>query len=148
MSGLCPLGQVGDRLWVRETYACIGLGHYIHKATDESDYPDIKKRCRGWRPSIHMPRHVSRITLEITNIRVERLQEINEEDAKREGIGEKDTVTVSEFTTKTYRRAFEIYWDNMHTGRWKNKTHKEGSRWQDNPWVWVIEFKRVQEINQ
>jgi hypothetical protein len=82
--------------------------------------------CR-WRPSIHMPRWASRITIEITDIRVERLQEITEEDAKKEGIdGVPTAVGIM------YMPAFSRLWDFIH-GK---------DSWNQNPWVWVIEFKK------
>lgn len=131
----CPYGDPGDHLWVRETW--VEYDDVIFFKADEN----MEKF--KWRPSIHMPLRASRITLEITDVRVERLQDISEEDAKEEGVGGKDTVTVSPITTKTYKQAFSIFWDNMHVGAWKNKVHKNGSRWTDNPWVWVVCFRRV-----
>lgn len=138
--GLCPFGQVGDRLWVRETFA----GHYLDddqiqdikdgrcKAKDlceyRSDYGDDADCADGWTPSIHMPRWASRITLEITAVRVERLNDISEEDARAEGaptelciIGEK------------HYMGFRTLWKSI---------YGEES-WSANPWVWVIEFRRV-----
>ncbi len=107
----CPYGQVGQRLWVKETFNdyFVPLG-IIYKANG-NPIPNNEK----WRPSIHMPRWASRITLEITEIRVERQLDITLEDAIAEGFGE-----VKEFN-ETFLRL--------------NPKLKEV-----NPWVWVIEF--------
>ena len=91
-----------------------------------------------WLPSIHMPRWASRITLEITNIRVERLQDITQEDAKAEGVDPWFPKTESLkdlFTNGSYRNGFHELWDSINA-----KTHP----WDSNPWVWVIEFRKVQ----
>jgi hypothetical protein len=85
-----------------------------------------------WKPSIFMPRWASRITLEITNIRVERLQEITEEDAKAEGI--ENPFFASDRYWPTFKDRFETLWDSIN-----GKTYP----WSSNPWVWVIEFKKV-----
>lgn len=88
-----PYGYAGDLLWVRETAAWIGEEYWIYRATDEAwaqkeiiDTGVLDKIA--WKPSIHMPRHASRLTLELTNVRVERLQDISEEDAVAEGFQE------------------------------------------------------------
>jgi hypothetical protein len=129
----CPYGQVGDRLWVRETFAIddysgdgiySGRGNVVYyRATDHES-------CgQPWRPSIFMPRFASRITLEITGIRVEYLQEISEADAKAEG-----TKPHLELNTTGFRTLIDDYkdiWDSIN-----GKKHP----WESNPWVWVIEF--------
>ena len=150
----CPYGMLGDRLWVREAHAAIL--HQFHGTWIETDYRatykhgyrlgdsmGIKKR---WRPSIHMPRHASRIDLEVTDVRVERLQDISEADALAEGVFSKigsspigdevATATGGEliyaFPTQAreeYRRLWELI-------------NGAGS-WSSNPWVWVTEFKRI-----
>lgn len=120
---LCPYGHPSDRLWVRETWAHDYNGDgYMHNA-DWGDTPMLGT----WRPSIHMPRAASRILLEITDIRAERLHEITASDCVCEGIEFKSDV----FTT---RNAFVSLWQSI---------HGEES-WQENPWVWVIEFKRIE----
>jgi hypothetical protein len=85
-----------------------------------------------WRPSIHMPRHVSRITLEITGVRVERVKDISEMDARAEGVQKKHDVTHIDWE---YRANFKPLWDSINAER--------GYGWDANPWVWVIEFRRV-----
>lgn len=142
----CPYGQPGNRLWVRETY-CVGYeyqpGHFtaipyqgcekrrraFYRATDDDAKDDPK---RPWKPSIHMPRWASRITLELTGVRVERLQDINEEDAMAEGVNWKDYAGLA---NKTARKLFIDLWDSINA--------KDGRRWVDNPFVWVVSFKRV-----
>ena len=143
----CPFGQVGDRLWVRETWAIEHLNYDSHckcsikyfannKIEDFKAFP-IKDRYKYLgkyqkRPSIHMPRWASRITLEITNIRVERLQEISEEDAKREGC---DAIRGEGCSFYLARQGFELLWGVLYSPK--------GFHWRDNPWVWVIEYKRI-----
>lgn len=121
----CPFGAVGDRLWVREAWARYNIDSHSHdvayRATPPEDW------CKGgrWRSSVHMPRWASRITLEITDVRVERLQDITEEDAHTEGM------CWGNFGTP--REAFHRLWEsreNIYT-------------WNSNPWVWAIAFKRV-----
>lgn len=127
--------QPGDRLWVRETWYCAGV--------DESDGYPVRYRegatvqedvSISWRPSIFMPRWASRITLEITGVRVERLQDITEEDAKEEGV---PPMIFSDggYGKPDYRDGFRQLWDSINA--------KRGFGWDVNPWVWVIEFRRV-----
>lgn len=168
LSNNCPFGAVGDRIWVRETWAALGnedgcsidwnenlvkeggaAGARIYRASceqKEGDYglwsiPDDAEwkphtdnmKYEGiWVPSIHMPRWASRILLEITNVRVERLNDISEEDARSEG------VTPTPLPAEKLvggKLAFAELWASIYG--YEN--------WQANPWVWVIEFKRVQE---
>ncbi|MEY0960525.1 MULTISPECIES: hypothetical protein [Providencia] len=134
----CPLGKIGDRLWVRETFQA-GLcteSTFAYKATHKpSDLEEGWDEIIKWRPSIHMPRFASRITLEITNVRVERLQSISEEDAKAEGFdnSQSDAANSIGWFEKSIR-AFRRAWENIYG--------TEG--WDSNPWVWVIEFKKVE----
>lgn len=131
---LCPYGVPGDRLWVRETFTLDFLGPR-NKVVYRADEPNAN--CR-WKPSIFMRRNASRITLEITDVRVERVQSITEEDAIKEGIsklltggfpwppGRHCTVPLDHATT-----AYQLLWDSI---------NGKGS-WAKNPWVWVITFK-------
>jgi len=127
----CPYGQVGDKLWCRETFAepfGKGMG-VIYRA----DYED--GNLHTWRPSIHMPRWASRITLEITEIRVEMLQEITINDCKNEGI--KDHVKW--IGKECYSDAviqFQELWDSIN-----GKKHP----WLSNPWVWAVSFKMLKD---
>jgi hypothetical protein len=144
----CPYGQPGDRLWVRETFARIDGQTRPWIETDYratynhgdrlGDTLGIKKR---WTPSIHMPRHASRITLEITNVRVERLQDISADDARAEGIcydpGEDGVFHIPAIggcTSDSAVGSYQKLWQSI---------NGLGS-WSANPWVWVVEFKRVE----
>lgn len=134
----CKYGIAGDRLWVREAWRCFGGREYEYqqhqpsiryRATEELTGPDYGLG-QQWRPSIHMPRWASRITLEITNIRVERVQDISQQDAACEGV---DFVNTGDFVTP-----FATLWDSI------NATRDGGKfAWTANPWVWVIEFRRA-----
>ena len=126
-----PYGIPGDRLWVRETFAYTDSTindqpGYVYRATDP-DWSEMEGF--KWKPSIFMPRKASRITLEIVNVRVERLQNITEEDANAEGIP-------SRMSVQTLTPAVADYaalWESI---------NGYGS-WTMNPWVWVIEFKKL-----
>ncbi|MBF9782886.1 hypothetical protein I4O55_05940 [Klebsiella aerogenes] len=161
----CPFGDVGDRIWVRETFQ----GPLVHEELFEEysaypekfetpeyceyaadggvrpEYCDLDDNLRhGWRPSIHMPRWASRILLEITNVRVERLNAISEEDAEAEGIDMEalydsqdcyDCIADHNMTGRpTVTGAFKYLWESIYGAE----------NWLANPWVWVIEFKRVE----
>jgi hypothetical protein len=139
----CPFGIPGDGLWVRETWTFWedpnnGQDFVKYRAGGKKRFPNIHDlKYSGWafdgkwRPSIHMPRWASRITLEVVSVRVERVQEITEEDAKAEGCeighGLDDS---SPFFAKG---AFRNLWDSLNA--------KRGYGWDKNPWVWVVEFK-------
>lgn len=130
----CPYGQPGDRMWVRETWKLSSLYKddplRLQYKADGGPCGDSKI---PWQPSIFMPRWASRITLEIVNIRVERVQEISEEDAWNEGVGGGD---LGKFDIDG-RVLFKSTWDEING--------KRGYGWDQNPWVWVIEFKRVDD---
>lgn len=143
--GLCPFGNVGDRIWVRETFNAFWLDNdVIQEIKDgvslaselcdyKADYSDSSKPAEGWTPSIHMPRWASRILLEITDVRVERLHDMSEADAKAEGASPATyKITPPE---AVYRVNFGDIWRGIYGQE----------NWLSNPWVWVIEFKRIQE---
>ena len=133
----CPYGQVGDVLWVRETWCddCPSASEpngVCYKANRENQ--PASDFCTKWKPSIFMPRWASRITLEITDIRVERLQEITEKDAIAEGI----PAFAPNGIIRNYKipqMQYEVLWDKINSKKYP---------WESNPWVWVISFKRVQ----
>ena len=137
----CPYGVPGDLLWVRETWATTEqAGDHsadrvvVYRATD----PDWET-MEGWqwRPSIFMPRWASRLTLRITSVRVERVQEIPEADARAEGF--KDVV--GKYARGDEARIwFAELWDIINAAR--------GFGWDTNPWVWVIGFERVQRRSE
>lgn len=130
----CPLGKVGDRLWVRETFktGVCTESTIAYKAThkpsdlEEGWYEEIK-----WTPSIHMPRRYSRITLEITDIRVERLNSADDNEFKAEGYPLDRELTGGSMDPFCW---FRNLWDSVSPTNFK---------YADNPWVWVIEFKRI-----
>lgn len=151
----CPYGQPGDRLWVRETWGLAGdMPHdpgYVEYRADCKDgrHNEVGDAVQRWRPSIHMPRWASRISLEVTGVRVERLQEISDEDAIAEGVdpspgmrGDDDIMVHQVLQTfPTLRLApvarYVLLWDSINGG-------KPGvANWNANPWVWVVEFRRV-----
>jgi hypothetical protein len=149
----CPYGQLGDRLWVREAFCMakplMGTGLWpVYRATCH----ELDEKHAKWKPSIHMPRSACRILLEIVSVRVERLQDIGEQDAFAEGVPEDgppcprcgssgwvmeggDPVECNangcgDGAVDEYRRL----WESLNGA---------GS-WDANPWVWVVEFRRVQ----
>lgn len=135
----CPYGQPGDRLWVRETFCPIYPQdpHYNGGRPIEYDYQatykhgdrlgDLIGAKKKWKPSIHMPRWASRITLEVTGVRVERLLDISEADARAEGI------SCNGCPGRHATADFRALWESINGP----------SSWDANPWVWVVEFKRV-----
>lgn len=146
---ICPYGKPGDRLWVRESWhcqqtishTCNAAIHY--KADDTWEWKNylipraIPKLSQKYKASIHMPRWASRIKLEITDVRVERVQDISEEDARKEGWMK------NVFGPGNFYRAFESLWDGEKYGGLNMA--KKGFGWDKNPWVWVIEFKKMEE---
>lgn len=138
----CPYGQPGDRLWVRETWHSSPHFDCLYR----SDYDDGAVLAKvvahgGWRPSIFMPREFSRITLEIIDVRVQRLQEISANDVLAEGF-----IFSTKFELGTgyglpnwsrgveHSAAFAALWDEINAKR---------APWASNPWVWAITFRRI-----
>lgn len=128
--------QRGDILYVRETW-CKGLERYIYRA-DYSDtekfYRDGKEIEMKWHPSLHMPKDAARIFLRVTNVRVERLQEITTNQIEQEGV-ETEYPHVLNGEEKKY--AFQNLWNST-----IKKSDLDCYGWDANPWVWVIEFER------
>jgi len=131
--GDCPHGQPGDRLWVKETWTFLGIDdadgleserQIGYKANSVDGYSNVIDPPK-WKPSIHMPRWASRINLEITDVRVERVQDINIKQARKEGCHLNSPVL-----------EFQKLWNSIN--------EKRGFGWNKNPWVWVIEFKVIQ----
>ncbi|OZQ45261.1 hypothetical protein [Klebsiella variicola] len=156
----CPFGAVGDQIWVRETFqgplfdyelmdeyledsSKFEKPEFCQYAADgghRPEYQDADDNLRhGWRPSIHMPRWASRILLEITDVRVERLNAISQEDAQAEGM----ELTGWRPTYSDPDSGGEVMtpYDNF-AQLWESIYGEES--WKANPWVWVIEFKRVE----
>ena len=140
----CPFGQPGDRIWVRETFRvhsrATDVATLVYKASERQSWTEQTHRVpvsvcdkpaviEKWTPSIHMPRWASRITLEITAVRVERLNDINDRDARAEG------VTPDPIFPPRY----------IFAELWRSVYGDENPKcWQKNPWVWVIEFRRIE----
>lgn len=141
----CPYGVVGDRLWVRETWATDSVVDDEPPRNLTDDFP-VWWKANGdsrtnrhqvcavagkWRSPYHMPKWAARIWLEITNIRVERVQEISEEDALADGGWEYKSCPAH----KAPILSFHILWDSLNA--------KRGYSWEKNPWVWVIDFRKA-----
>jgi len=164
-------GKPGDRIWVRETFRvhsrATDVATLVYKASERNSWTEQTHRVpvavcnkpatpEKWTPSLHMPRWASRILLEITDVRVERLNAISEEDAQREGVHTEvwdQTVVARNYAAsdeffqfwsedmpyfvemnELYRSSFRSLWESIYGAE----------NWQANPWVWVIEFKRVE----
>ena len=148
----CPYGKPGDRLWVRETGweppettpkmlrdGADTWPKYLYDASiDQTEHEWCKEHAWKRRPSIFMPRWASRITLEITDVRVERLNDISEKDVMAEGCEWIDEVPSlfsfgNEHTSRSPKNSFRSLWESI---------NGPGS-WDENPWVWVVEFKKM-----
>lgn len=148
--GRCPCGGVGDQLYVRETWAYYGGDEYLYQCDPDAvayraTYADdvrlpLADRLHGkppggrWRPSIHMPQWASRITLDVVNVRVERLHAVDDADALREGVRFYDPEHLwpeGHTPPFTPREVFNHLWVRF----------KGVASWVSNPWVWRIEFK-------
>jgi hypothetical protein len=129
----CPYGQPGDRLWVREAWAQINVAQAPGESWVVYRECDNRTDYGGpWKPSIHMRRRDSRILLEVTDVRVELLQDISEEQAEAEGVGFLRHAPDAD-ETLTAAQLFECLWSSINGDE----------SWIGNPWVWVVEFKRV-----
>ena len=140
----CPICP-GDILYVRESYSELSFG-YVYKADGENI--DHLGNVIKWHPSIHMPKEAARIWLKVTNVRVERLQEITDEQAKREGIQYYECPTGFTWKQETDMHncyttpigAMQALWNST-----IKKSDLDRYGWDANPWVWVIEFERCEK---
>lgn len=167
MTERCPYGNPGDRIYVRETWNRLMMydendmpysPHRYEMFYKADGIPDIRlldedgyeedNQCFRWKPSIHMPKRYARIWLEITDVRVERVQDITEEQAEAEGLQMIEWSTGIDYrqlygvdpdsgedqlcSTESFYDSFRQIWDSIY------------QNWNSNPWVWVIEFKRVE----
>ena len=148
----CPYGVPGQRLWVRETWYCdhseVMRGPYLKPddldVSEARDDGTLVYAADGltpyeqdqpvWKPSIHMPRWACRILLEITDVRVERLQDISRAGIRAEGL-QCPPELASDDVSPNYR--------DWYPAAWKELWESTGGDWAANPWVWVVEFKRV-----
>ncbi len=136
-SMFCPLGAIGDRLWIREPWA---YGIHALAAQRDEDGPFVyaashsaqERLDHRWRPSITMPRFASRIELEIASVRLERLHDISEADAGAEGV-RSNANTTAETGHKDNRSAYAALWEHEHGA---------GS-WDATPWVWALAFRQI-----
>jgi hypothetical protein len=153
----CPYGKVGDILWVRETFVHNGA-YYLYRASQNNDdyFHDFdtyeKTEKIKWKPSIFMPKAACRIFLKITNVKVERLQDISEEDAKSEGVLLENGQYYNYQLGAHFMDGARFKW---HQGIEKWVSAAESSfqtlwqsingaeSWNANPWVWVISFKKI-----
>ena len=158
----CPLGRAGDRLWVRETFAIVhgcrdpetgyiddwmvprdipkdnsgGFWAALHRANDRFEESQ-EDRGFSWRPAIHMPRWACRLVLPLVSVRVERVQDITEEDARAEGIRRTEngwTDGATGYDVTNARAAFQELWASIYGQE----------SWDANPWVWVAEWKEIE----
>lgn len=144
---ICPYGQAGDRLWVKETWSEVGTmdpGSIVYRADYPAcvpaEYQNVPPAAEiKWKSSLFMRRTANRILLEIVGVRVERLQDISEADARAEGARECDPVTGREvlLAGRSQRRNYVLHYRDI----WEQING--ASSWEANPWVWVIEFRRV-----
>lgn len=176
----CPYGVPSDRLWVREAWRVHGysdrpdgglVASIVYGATgttiDISGIDDEKSHLPAtdhWRPSIHMPRWASRITLEVTDVRVERIQDISGVDARAEGVkcpvvpkpdapGYCDPLVPVELLERAHAWPKSTTGDEAHdfhsrlafSGLWESINAKRGYGWETNPWVWCVTFKKVSD---
>lgn len=140
----CPYGKPGDQLWVREKHAICGPNVWYAAECDNApawevcEYPDGSNYDGKWRPSIHMPRWASRITLEVTGVRVEGVQDITDRDALFEGIDyyapPKNSEAYGAWDMMSPSEGFMHLWDSINGKKYP---------WESNPFVWVVEFKRM-----
>lgn len=147
ISKMCmPPYQPGDILYVRETWCLRYDGEkYFYKADKDTEREDKQLTDYdhvSWRPSIHMPKEAARIWLKVKDVRVERLQEIDDDQAKEEGANWKNGKNVG-FEEKMRRSAVERFAEIWNSTIKKSDLDRYG--WYANPWVWVIEFERVVE---
>ncbi len=132
----CPYGAPGDRLWVREAWAPEVGGIVFAADHDSKEHAGVER----WKPGIHLRRVDARLVLEVTSVRVERLQDISEDDAKAEGVGPEFEIDVANFVhgraipASTHRLGFKHLWNEINGKR---------APWDSNPWLWVIGFRRL-----
>lgn len=135
-----PLYEIGDILWVRETWQ----ENTIHNEKDKKEIPYLYKAdpdgvlLRSWKPSIHMPRKAARLFLEVKSVRVERLQDITGIDVLAEGIdnGRSKSIITEKCWENMQRESFAEIWNKYYA--------KRGYSWNSNPWVFVYEFEKME----
>ncbi len=163
---LCPYGMVGDRLWVRETWTEFD-GELLYRADGDPDAEGSAWVTGGWKPSIFMPRWASRFTLEVTEVRAQRVRAISEDDARAEGVKGVFDDWVGPGVL-TYRKPFRSLWDSIYakpqpvTGKDGQVSHYVSYPWEDvsgthshrgkpwyvygNAWVWTVSFRVLEGV--
>ena len=126
----CPI-CTGDILYVRETWKKAPNGYYYYEDWQRNDIADVTK----WKPSIHMPKEAARIWLKVTDVRVERLQDMDKMDAVKEGIDTRLCINLNHALAK-----FKKLWNST-----IKKSDLDRYGWDANPYVWVIEFERCEK---
>jgi hypothetical protein len=143
----CPYGVPGDRLWVRETFRQSHGSMSVHYAADADEVSG-----GPWRPSIYMPRWASRLTLEITDVRVQRLQEISEEDARAEGVCDFANGCCLACNSRGHNVTYPSGCPNCaatghdHSSKFRNlwdSANGKRAPWSSNPWGWALTFRRI-----
>lgn len=132
----CPFGAAGDRLWVRECFAQFDGRYSVVPLAYRADRDGAESREGFWKwtPSIHMPRWASRLTLRVTDVRVERVQDITETDARAEGVTPVPFCRAGRGDGFEHVESFEETWHEVYGPE----------SWTANPWVWVVSFDRVE----
>lgn len=140
----CPYGKVGDILWVRETWIEAPELCTWKKYSYKADYNSHLAELGKWKPSIHMPKLACRLFLKVKSLRVERLQDISETDAESEGIGKQFSTLFNEWRFKDYYNVKDDWRSAVSSFQslWASINGEQS--WNDNPWVWVIEFERIE----
>ena len=147
----CPYGQKGDRLWVKESYirgnvfTLLKTSNFEKQSKEEVE--EFGKNHGGWKSPLFMKKKEAKLWLEITNIRVERLQDITEDDAIAEGIKLNKSEFNNSYQCKDYLDDENFYFDakGSYQSLWDKLNAKRGYSWDNNPFVWVVEFRRVEE---
>ena len=128
--------QPGDILYVRETFIQAASHIFWYKADDK----EFLSKCKNWKPSIHMPKEAARIWLKVTDVRVERLQNIDIDGIRNEGLS---SMAVHAGDTEIALKEWAILWNST-----IKKSDIDRYGWDANPWVWVIEFERCAELGK
>jgi len=141
----CPYGVAGDKLYVKETWAhdcphcddpqCGNSDHIWYRASEAPIVAESFAGSARWRSSMFMPRWASRLTLEIVKVKVERLQDISDGDAIAEGVPDFSSPKLSPYMAMGVRAWYSDLWDSLNA--------KRGYPWAASPWIWAIEFKKV-----
>ncbi len=126
---VCPWGEPGDYLWVKETWAP-AINDFAYKADYSKEVLEEKRNQGLWRPSIHMSKTTARIWLQITDVKAQRIQTITESEAKEEGVKIAKILGLGEIGQSNYREGFIAKWISIYGIE----------SWYENPWVWAVKF--------